>query len=433
MSILYISAILPKQSETFVYNEVLRLRESGVSIELASVNPATEEFEDERLQSMVGGVVPVYAGGMFALWHDVFSEGLTHPGASLRTVSRGLADAVWGGDVKLRDRPKVFWHALAGLALARRIRAKAIHHIHAHFAHVPTTIAMYTATHLGIGFSFTGHANDLFQRRILLPVKLRRASFAACISRWHRELYKSYQPDLSDERLPVIRCGVTVPKVLKGESVSPPRILGVGRLVQKKGFDVLIKALARLHASGTRFSCRIIGDGPMRGELEALIHREGISDTVTLVGGQPHDRVLEEIQLADLFALPCRTDDAGDRDGIPVVLMEAMAAGVPVISGDVPSIRELVTHDETGITVPSGDMDALAESIERLLTDRNDRARLAAAGRQRVIDEFEAVDNAHRLAACFRRFAITRGRHGRSVGSSGEVHKSESRSVAELK
>lgn len=398
--ILYIAGVLPKLSETFVYREVFALRDRGVHVRVASVNPPETGLGDPRLEALAAEAVPVYGAGARRVLADAAREALNHPFRAVGTKLLALRDAIVSRDVKLARRPKLLWQGIAALALARRVRPLGIRHIHAHMAHVPTTIAMYAAHQLRIGFSFTGHANDIFPNRTLLAEKLRRARFASSISHWHQEFYRCVS-GVPEARLPVVRCGVEVPPETGAAPRSTPLIVAVGRLMPKKGFDVLVRAAAELKAASIPCDCRIVGDGPQREELESLIREQNLTDRVTLTGAMPNDRVLAEIAAADLFVLPCRVDPGGDRDGIPVVLMEAMARGVCVISGDLPTIRELVRHGETGLMVPPGETAPLAAAIRTVLADPALRARLGRQGRAWVADEFSSAVNADRLIAAF--------------------------------
>jgi glycosyltransferase involved in cell wall biosynthesis len=186
MSILYVGGTLPARSETFVYREVLALRDLGVEVRVATVHPPQRELGDDRVDALAGEVIEIYGPGPWKLLADALMECVAHPIRTMSAAACGTRDAVCGRGVPLKRRPKVLWQCVAGLALARRVRGLGIQHIHAHMAHVPTTIAMYCAHRLGISFSFTGHAVDLFREGTLLKSKLRRASFAACISEWHR-------------------------------------------------------------------------------------------------------------------------------------------------------------------------------------------------------------------------------------------------------
>jgi glycosyltransferase involved in cell wall biosynthesis len=271
-------------------------------------------------------------------------------------------------------------------------------------AHVPATIAMYAARQLGVPFSFTGHANDLFTQRSLLREKLLRSAFTACISRWHRDFYRTLA-DLPDSRLPIVRCGVEMPDSplsRRRPETADFRILSVGRLVPKKGFEVLLHAVAELVRRGRPIQCRIAGNGPQRETLERLRRDLALEDAILFEGPVSNATVKTMLRDVDLFVLPCQVDASGDRDGIPVALMEAMAAGVCTVSGDLPAIRELIEHRVSGWLVPPGDAEALAGGLETLMTDDDLRAHLAEAGRRHVASEFSLNTNVDRLIDALR-------------------------------
>jgi glycosyltransferase involved in cell wall biosynthesis len=258
---------------------------------------------------------------------------------------------------------------------------------------------MYAATALRIPFSFTGHANDLFQRRALLARKLQRARFVSCISQWHRELYHSSVPRESGYE--VVRCGVDVAtfeprRVAHDEKTM--KVLTVCRLVEKKGTDTLIRALAQHgQQTGRAWQLIVAGEGPEQKKLLQLVSDLASGSSVQFLGAVDNARVKDLLGEADVFALPCRRDANGDADGIPVVLMEAMACGVPVISGDLPAIRELVEHNVNGILVDGRNVAAVASSLQTLAVDENRRRILGEAGRIRVVNEFSLAKNVDRL------------------------------------
>lgn len=407
-TILYISSVLPARSETFVYREIFALRSLGLPLRTASVRRPERELGSPELEALAAGAIPVYWSGLARLALDASLESLGHPLRALSTLGLSLRDALEGADLSLVRRLKVPVQALAALALSRRVRPLRVVHIHAHMANVPTTIAMYAARQLGIGFSFTGHANDLFPSRALLREKIERASFVNCISLWHRSFYESVaRKDAA--RLPVVRCGIDTARELPlpaahGEAL---RILSVGRLVAKKGFDVLIEAAGMAAAAcGCRVELTIAGSGPEEGNLRALAARLGPGASVEMMGGLDNSRVMELMAGCELFALPLRVTGDGDRDGIPVVLMEAMARGRCAISGDLPAIRELIEDGSTGFLVPPGNARALAALIGALASDR---ARLDAIGeraRRRIVEEFDLSLNARRMLAALRAAGI---------------------------
>ena len=387
--ILYVGAVLPKRSETFVYREVLGLRNRGVRVSVASVRPPEQGLDDPALQQLADEAVPVYGeglGGLLKVWRDAGSQ-------SLFCKPIGITET------NLSYWPKYQLQCEAGYALARRVRDRGITHIHAHMAHVPTTVAMHAAEALGVPFSFTGHAADLFRDRSALTIKLKRAAFVACISHWHRGFYSELVPR-DDAAYPVVRCGVDVDQFAPYDQAERSGLLTVGRLVRKKGFDLLIDAMANCQR-GTKLT--IVGDGPERAALQAQIEAHALADRVELVGAKANHEVRAMMQRASAFVLPCRVAEDGDRDGIPVVLMEAMASGLAVISGDIVTIRELVVHDTTGLMVAPGEVAALSQAIDRLHTDAPLRDRLAQAGRERVVEEYSQPVNLDRLCAAFDR------------------------------
>lgn len=402
--IAYIAAAFPARSETFVYREVRALRAAGWGVRAVSLNAPPERGLAEFVD-LEAGTLCVYGPGKWATLAAAGGEALAHPVRSVGTVAAAAGDAINPGErLSLGGRVKLGGQALAALGVARRLRAAGVRHVHCHFAHAPASVGMYAARQMGVPFSFTGHANDLFQRRALLRRKLERAAFVACISEWHRDYYRDIFPD-GVNRYHVIRCGVDVaawtPKADAGRDIAPDdplRVLTVCRLVEKKGVDTLLRALARFgKATGRAWRLTVGGDGPERARLEALAGELGCSDRVQWLGAIDNARVRELLAGSDVFALPCRQDSSGDRDGIPVVLIEAMACGVPVVSGDLPAIRELVRQGETGILVDANGPEALATELDRLAANPELRERLARGGRAWVEAEFSLAVNVHRL------------------------------------
>ena len=401
--ILYLGSRLPSRSETFVYHELIALREHGVAVVAASVHEPEYSLGEFQLQQLADEAVPVYGRGAGKLIIDAATEFLRSPWRSARTLFRAGIDTVTASDCPLLRRPKIVWQALAALALANRVRSNGVTHIHAHMAHVPTTIAMYCAMQLRTGFSFTGHAADLFPQRTLLKTKLRRAQFVACISHWHRRFYQQLIPELPVVRLPIVRCGVRIiPNA--GQLVSPPLVIAVGRLVPKKGFQTLIDAMAILRDQfPQKLDCWIVGDGPEREKLAVRIEQAGLTDSVQLVGAKSNLEIRTMLPQASLFVLPCQMDPGGgDRDGIPVALMEAMASGVCVITGRLEPIDELVRHHETGVLIEPGNAEELAAAMRMLLTDDRQRSLLAEQGKRWVQQEFSEDVNIDRLLIAFR-------------------------------
>ncbi len=397
--VLYLSGTLPTRSETFVYREIFALRELDARIETASVHTPGRGLGDPRLHELAVETTAIYARGPLGIGSDAVAATLRKPFRSVATLALAIADAAFSKDVRGRRRLKVLWQCVAAMSLAHRVRDREIGHVHAHMAHVPTTIGMYASRQLGVGFSFTGHANDLFPNRTLLAEKLRRAVWVNCISDWHRSFYQSIVPR-AERDYPIVRCGVDTRSV---RPVNTPRgavleVLGVGRLVEKKGFDALIVAAGRIAAEGgPAIRVRIAGSGPEEPRLRTLVDSLPPGARVELLGDTPNDRVLELMTSCDVFVLPCRVANSGDRDGIPVVLMEAMALGRCVVSGNLETIRELIEDKRSGLMVSPGDPEEVAHALRSLANDRGLVENLGRCGRERVESEFDVTLNAKRI------------------------------------
>ena len=305
---------------------------------------------------------------------------------------------------------KTLWHGTADIALAKRICGKNISHIHSHMAHVPTSIAMYAARHLGVSFSFTGHAVDIFPSRILLRKKISRALFVNCISHWHRNFYKNISPK-EDEALPIVRCGVDTETVsmVPREHGETLHLLGLGRLVEKKGFDILIKAVGRIAQRGNaHLSLTIAGSGPEEENLKKTISNQPDSAHIKLLGEVKNEKALALMEETDIFVLPCRVSSTGDKDGIPVVLMEAMAKGRCVITGNLITIRELVSDQVNGFLIENEDVDSLVIILEKLAVNHKLIDTVGAEARKTIEKEFDLKLNATRIIKTFQAHSLLR-------------------------
>ncbi|CAN5290803.1 glycosyltransferase [soil metagenome] len=383
-AVLYVASRLPALSETFVYRELLGLRGRGVDVVGASIRRPLTVPGDPAVQLLADEVTIVYSWQTAAILPVAL---LRHP----IEFSRALLDALRADHADAKSRLKHILQSAMGLTLGWRLRKRGIGHVHAHMAHVPATVALYAARALGARYSFTGHAADLFVQRAGLSFKLNQAAFVSSISHWHQEFYRTIA-DLDQHRVPLVRCSVALPP----ESLPYSKeVVTVARLVPKKGIDLLIHAFATASLPGWRLS--ILGDGPERATLETLADGLGVSDRVTFEGARPHGECLAAIATSGMFVLPCRTAANGDKDGIPVVLMEAMAAARPVIGGDLPTIRELISDGETGLLVQPNDPEAIVAAMERIAADGEFAAQLGAQARIWIAREFSDDVNLDRL------------------------------------
>lgn len=272
--------------------------------------------------------------------------------------------------------------------------------IHSHWATYPSTVALALSRLTGKPYGFTCHAHDIFVDNQLLKVKLVDACLPVTISRYNVAYLSENITPIAGDRLQVVHCGVDLPGfVFRGDGRESNLLVAVGRLDPIKGFDMLVLALARLASSGVAFHCTIIGEGPQRAELEQSIAMLDLRDCVRLAGALPQAEVRAMLHSATAFVLPSRIAADGNRDGIPVALMEAMAVGAPVISTRVSGIPELIENDVSGLLVDGDDVEGLADAIQRLLGDADLRKRLALRAREVVERDFDAATEASKLLA----------------------------------
>ena len=400
MKIAYIAPELGALTSTFVYREVEALRKRGYEVATFSTMHPLEQVVSEEARRIMAETDYLYARSRGRIVSEGLAELGQNPGAWLRTLGEALVDAVTARVPAPLDRVKLLWQFMAGAVLAGRLRKEGVQHLHAHFAHVPTAIAMYGAMIAGIPFSFTCHANDIFVRGTALKQKVNRSRFTACISDFNRQYLTHLGCD--PKRMHIVRCAINLdeygfepPRPPEG----PTRIFSVGRLVEKKGIFYLLEAASILRERGHEIQVRVAGGGPLYDDLRATVAKRSMSAYFELMGSQPQERIRELMHEADLFVLPCVVAKSGDRDGIPVALMEAMAMGVPVVSTTVSGIPELIHHETSGMLAEPEDSSNLAEAMARLITTPELATACARAARETMEREFEEGLNAGRLAA----------------------------------
>jgi len=269
-------------------------------------------------------------------------------------------------------------------ALVQRLRGQKIAGIHAYFAHLPAEVAEEAARRLNVPFGFSVHALDA---RKVAPAELaRRARAASCVIACNSDVATHF--DRSDVALQILPHGVDTERFCPRPVSSPPPInlLAVGRLVEKKGFDILIQAAAQLSFP---FQLRIVGDGSLRELLVSAIQERGLSDFVEVCPSVTHAQLPAIYAASHVVVVPSIVDQNGDRDGLPNVVLEAMASGRPVIASEVAAIGSVIVTKESGLLVPPGDAGRLAEAIERLALNPAQRDRLAQKARAEVEEHFD--------------------------------------------
>ncbi len=395
----------PRISEAFISNEILLLEKLGFSIRIFSMRHPRESFTHEsvnRIRAKADYLPHELRRFFHRLAYHNFLLALRIPRAYGRAMRMAFARF-------LRSRKSAtLKHLLqAGYLVHRFLPGRGVVHLHAHFAHSPSSVALFASVLSGLPFSFTAHAKDIYTANPeQLREKIGRARFVVTCTDYNRD----YLEDLAvSESTPIYRVYHGIDMDLftanpgKSLPTEPYRILTVARLVPKKGLPTVYRALRELKDRGMRFRHDLVGDGDDRDSILDLIRKQGLEKDCRWLGTLPHEKVLERYRQADLFVLGCEIAPNGDRDGIPNVLIEAMAMGVPAVATRVSALPELIRDGETGLLVPPRQANALADAMARLLTDADLRERMIPAAREFVQREFDNSRLIQDLAGIYRR------------------------------
>jgi glycosyltransferase involved in cell wall biosynthesis len=368
----------PRLSETFILNEFLELRRQGLPVELMAIMDAGERQSQPEARALVPEVTYLQTGRLRAELRAAWRTARRHPRGTIRA-------AAW--TLTRHSRPAVR-NLVHALVLLDRLADGPPAHLHAHFLHSPAALAFIAAKVNGQSYSLSGHAKDIYTT---LPRNLRlrcgRARFVTTCTEANRA-HLVRDIGLEPTTVHLCRHGVDPDRfTVPARAPQPGRIVSVGRLVPKKGFDVLVRAVGELRRRGEPVELVMLGGGDLRDELNILAGEQGVADRVRLIGARPQHEVVEQLAAAQVFALAPRVLADGDRDGVPNVVLEAMAAGVPVVATAVSGIPEVITDGVNGWLVPPERPDLLADVLGELLQDAQLRARLGDGGRRFVCDE----------------------------------------------
>lgn len=404
MRIGYVLKRYPRYSETFVVNEILAHEAAGIDIEIFALRPPA----DTHYQNIISRVrAPV---------HYIRKPIQGRMSESLNSLAPTAASYFWA---ELQESSKVipqFWEKLAvaqgeqastvyqAAWLAREICLRDITHLHAHFGTVATSVARLASHFTGIPYTFTAHAKDIFHESVNREDMARKLSDASAVV-----TVSDYNLKYLQEAYGVAAKGVQ--RIYNGLDLSqlsyrsplhrPPLLVFVGRLIEKKGLLVLVEACAKLKEQGCEFRCQIIGTGSLDEQLQQRIQQLHLDLVVDIIGPRPQNEVFERIQQGAAFVAPYIIGSDGNRDGLPTVLLEAMALGTPCVATDVTGIPEIVRHQETGLLVPQNDANALASAMRQLLNDATGREKLAMQARQLIETAFDIHRNTASLRALF--------------------------------
>lgn len=388
----YIMSRFPKLTETFILYEILALEAAGVEVHVFPLLRESEQIQHPEALRLVeeAHYQPFMSTAILA---SQLRALIRHPRAYLGT----LLSLLWanrGSPNHLLGAIGIFPKTVHNAAIMRRL---GIEHVHCHFATHPAAAGFIVRRLAGIPYSFTAHGSDIHVDRTGLCPKVREAAFVVAISDFNRAVIVDECGQAISGHVEVLHSGVDTDHFRPNERPrhdEPFAVLCVGTMHEVKGQAYLVEACARLVLDGFPVVCQLVGDGPDEPMLRDLASRLGISAHVVFEGRRTRDEIAELLLSSDVLVAPSVAASDGKREGIPVVLMEAMSSGVAVVASDLSGIPELVRDQETGLLTPPRDADALAAALRRLHDEPALRSRLAAAGRQLVEAEFDIRKNA---------------------------------------
>ncbi len=401
----YVLKGYPRISETFISNEILQLERLGLTLRLFSMRHPRENFSHASIKQIRARVDYLPTELLFELPRLLIPNiflAVKQPERfrkALRLASERYRRSGSTATVK---------HLLQGGYMANNflLRHPEIRHLHAHFAHSPTSVAMFASLLSALPFSFTAHAKDIYTSDARqLREKIDKARFVVTCTRHNKE----YLSEVAGNSATPIHCiyhGIDLELFHHAQqtvvSTPPYRLLTVARMTEKKGLPTLYRALAILKKQGVEFEHILIGDGDDRERILELIHSLELDGHCHWLGTRTHEEVLGQYRRSDLFVLSCEIAENGDRDGIPNVLVESLAMGVPALSTTVSAIPEILQHGRTGYTVPSAQPQQLAEAMILMLQDQDLRRQLISQGKAWVREQFDNRKWIENLARLFR-------------------------------
>lgn len=397
MKIAYILNSYPQPSHSFIRREIKALEAQGVEVLRLAMRGPQAPLKDADDLAEESRTAYVLKAGATALLMAVLRAALSRPGRFAQALALALRLARASDKGVLRH---LIYLCEAAFVL-HRCTDWGAQHMHAHFGTNSTAVAMLANALGGPGYSFTAHGPEEFDapHALSLGLKLDRAVFAAGVSDFGRSQLSRWASFGSWEHLHVVHCGIEPDKFTNPAPLpeGPLRLVSIGRFVEQKGQMVLVRAMERLARDLPDVRLTLVGDGEMRGDLETAIAAAGLEDRITLTGWLDEDGVRQALAEAHALVMP------SFAEGLPMVVMEAMAAARPVIATYIAGTPELVLPGKTGWLVPAGSPEALAAAVRDLqATPREQLARMGEAGRARALERHDSAAEAAKLAAHFK-------------------------------
>ncbi len=414
----YVLKRFPRLSETFILNEMLELERQGVEIEVFSLFKPPAEERHALLANLKARVT--YLPTSQSVEQMTVKVGVTErvPVASL--ISDTEFDASMPGKVAA-EKAAIIYKAATVALLAK---ANNLQHLHAHFGSDAATVALMASRLTGLPFSFTAHAKDIYHTyndeisdSRMRRAKINEAAFVATVSEFNKRHLSGIVGKQNAARIHRLYNGIDLDRFqFRNEGRDMATILAVGRLVEKKGLTHLVEACHILASRSVVFQCDIVGDGPLQQALTEQIAKAGLAGKVRLLGPRRQEELIQLMQTATLMALPCIVTDSGDRDGLPTVLLEALASGLPCVSTTVSGVPEIISNGESGMLAEPGNALQFADAMQKLLGDQTMRLRFAHNGRSKAERDFSLVCNAATLRDLFEQCKPqTEGGHGETL------------------
>jgi glycosyltransferase involved in cell wall biosynthesis len=403
----YLMKSYPKISETFILNEILELERQGVDLHLFSLRPCPDTKSHPDVAKVKAPVTYIPKLRQAKQYHwDHIQQLLS---AQLYWFSQS-PKSCWQAWACAQQQGLEVEDFLQAAYLAYELRRLNIQHLQVHFANLPTAIVEIAQQFYEFSFNIFAHAKDIYLTPPeVLDRRIQKAAFVLTCTGFNAQYLR--QVSSSDTPIVLSYHGLNLdrftPNVEQRQQAEIPLLMSVGRFCEKKGFPYLLRACQQLKQAGLQFRCIIIGYGEMQAELEQLIQTLDLAEVVSLPGKCTQDELVQLYNQAQIFVLPCLVTDDGDRDGIPNVLLEAMAMELPVVSTDISGIAELVEDQHNGFLVPEKNSEVIAEALAKLILDPEIRQIYGKRGRKKVLQQFSLEQNVAEIGNLFAQVTTT--------------------------